>query len=88
MKYKLIKVEEYKGNDLLLTLEQSPNVIDWMFGNKKQVKQYYGSPTVFHNYPSCKRCSTDMEIILCDFYEYARTHLIIEDCKNPEVKEK
>jgi len=75
MNYKLIKAENRK-TDILLTVEYIPGRLARAMGHKSTERQFYGSGTVFHSWPNCKRCSTDMEEVLSDFWEYAIEHLL------------
>ncbi len=68
MNWQLISVEKcpWVDEDILITLESVPGPIRRFFGAKPKLRQFVGSSTVWHEYPSFKRASTDWECYLSD----------------------
>lgn len=69
MKYYYVKHKEKDISNIFITLKKFPNKIEKFFGAKTKEVVFYGSCTVWHEYPSCKRCGLGIEIMLSRFEE-------------------
>ena len=61
----------FKGSssDAIMTFETRPNKLGRLLGKKTKRWQVRGGCTVWHFYPSGKRCSTFMESWLSDIWQ-------------------
>lgn len=67
MKYRFISYRVSRQGNKILKLETQPGWFAWWFGRLPKVVEFIGSSTVWHTYPQYRRCSTSLEMMLCQF---------------------
>lgn len=64
---------KYYNDSIIIRASYDKNKILTVY-YKDGFSRYKGECTVWHHYPSMKRCSTETESMLCDIWEYIREH--------------
>jgi len=64
IRHTTITLGHYNSQDKIMTLHYKDG----------HTERFTGSSTVWYTYPLCKRCSTDMEIVLSEIYTYHCKH--------------
>lgn len=76
MKYQFLKAKKKDHFYIFIMVRLCPNKFERFFWLKEEVVMFYGNGTVWNKYPSCERCNSDVENILCVYHEKLKNGLL------------